>query len=147
MSSIMRSPSSTDLIGVFSLWSDKSFPVYPAHERALLDSGDPKRLRPGAATVRDTFSADVTFLALRLIAAAAALDLESSPAAGVNEPDAPPAADLDVHSAAARHRLIDPLLRRTAPKGSIHEQASHVRPQRRQESRHGVLGGVNRHEV
>src|SRR5207249_6576883 len=100
MSSIMRSPSSTDLIGVFSLWSDKSFPVYPAHERALLDSGDPKRLRPGAATDRDTFGADVTFLALRLIAAAAALDLESSPAAGVNEPDAPRAADLDVHSAA-----------------------------------------------
>src|SRR5437879_13603301 len=87
MSSILRRPSSTDLIGVFSLWSDKSFPVYPAHERALLDSGDPKRLRPGASTVRDTFGADVPFLALHLIAAAAALDLESSPAAGVNEPD------------------------------------------------------------
>src|SRR5436309_1021918 len=105
MSSIMRSPSSTDLIGVFSLWSDKSFPVYPAHERALLDSGDPKRLRPGASTVRDTFGADVPFLALHLIAAAATLDLESCPAAGVHEPDSRRAADPDVHTAAVNAKI------------------------------------------
>src|SRR5437016_14279222 len=105
MSSIMRSPSSKDLIRVSSLWPDESFPVYPAREYELLDSGDPKRLRPDTATVRDTFGADVTFLALRLIAAAAALDLESSPAAGVNEPDAPRAADLDVHSAAVNAKI------------------------------------------
>src|SRR5437016_6246794 len=105
MSSIMRSPSSTDLIRVSSLWPDESFPVYPAREYALLDSGNPKRLRPGAGTVRDTFGADVPFLAVHLIAAATALDLESCPAAGVNEPDAPRAAELDVHSAAVNAEI------------------------------------------
>ena len=105
MSSIMRSPSSTDLIRVSSLWPDESFPVYPAHECALLDSGDPKRLRPGAAIVRDTFGADVTFLALHVIAAAAALNFKSCPAAGVNESDAPRTADLDMHSAAVNAEI------------------------------------------
>src|SRR5207245_9502887 len=100
MSSIMRSPSSADPIRVFSLWPDESSPAYPAHECALLDSGDPKRLRPGAAIVRDTFGADVTFLALQLIAAAAALNLKPCPAAGVNESAAPRTADLAMHSAA-----------------------------------------------
>src|SRR5438132_11959465 len=105
MSSIMRSPSSTDLIGFFSLWSDKSFPVYPAHERALLDSGHPKRLRPGASTVRDTFGADIPFLALHLIATAAAQDLKSSPAPGVSEPAAPRAADRDMHRSPVNAKL------------------------------------------
>src|SRR5439155_23743277 len=98
MSSIMRSPSSTDLIMVSSLWPDESFPVYPARECALSDSGGPKRIRPDAAAVRDTFGADATFLALHLIAAAAAMNLKSCPAAGVNEPDAPRTAELNVHS-------------------------------------------------
>src|SRR5207247_8610575 len=88
MSSIMRSPSSADLIRGFSLWPDESFPVYPAHECALLDSGDPKRLRPGAAIVRGTFGADVTFLALHLIAAAAALNLQPCAAHGGHDADA-----------------------------------------------------------
>src|SRR5437667_1541403 len=105
MSSIMRSPSSTDLIRVSSHWPDESFPVYPAHECTLWDSGDPKRLRPGAGIVRDAFGADVTFLALHLIAAAATLDLESRPAAGVHEPDAPRAAELHVHSAAVNAEI------------------------------------------
>src|SRR5436309_14339493 len=99
MSSIMRSPSSADPIRVFSLWPDESFPVYPAHECALLDPSDPKRLRPGAAIVRDTFGADVTFVALHLIAAAAALHLKSCPAPGVNESDPPRSPAIDLRSA------------------------------------------------
>src|SRR5438876_5685517 len=66
--------------------------------------------------------------------------LNCFPAPGAGPQIAVPRGVAQRHDPAAGYRLIDPLLRRAAAQRSIHKQTSYVRPERRQEARHGILG-------